>query len=86
MLDLLAKQTTPPPIAEILGCAVTTVYNVKRRFLAEGLQSALSEKPRSHIYCELCLSRNKEKESDVEAVSNLHPTRFVFRLRNPTQD
>jgi len=47
MLDLLWQQTTPPQIAEILGCAVTTVYNVKRRFLAEGLESALNEKSRS---------------------------------------
>lgn len=47
MLDLLDKQTTPPEIAKILGCAVTTVYNVKRRFLSEGLLSALNEQPRS---------------------------------------
>ena len=47
MLDLLSQQTTPPQIAEILGCAVTTVYNVKRRFLAEGLDAALSERSRS---------------------------------------
>jgi len=47
ILDLLAKQTTPPEIARLLGCTTTTVYNVKRRFLAEGLEAALSERPRS---------------------------------------
>jgi transposase len=47
ILDLLSKQTTPPTIAQILGCCPATVYQVKRRFLAEGLESALSEKPRS---------------------------------------
>jgi len=47
ILDLLAKQTTPPEIVRLLGCTITTVYNVKRRFLAEGLKAALSEKSRS---------------------------------------
>jgi len=47
ILDLLAKQTTPPEIARLLGCALPTVYNVKRRFLAEGLEMALQERSRS---------------------------------------
>ncbi len=47
ILDMLAKQTTPPEIARLLGCSTTTVYNVKRRFLAEGLESALQERARS---------------------------------------
>lgn len=47
ILDLLAKKTTPPEIARFLGCTQATVYNIKRRFLAEGLEAALTEKPRS---------------------------------------
>jgi len=47
ILDLLAKQTTPPEITRLLGCALPTVYNVKRRFLAEGLEAALQERSRS---------------------------------------
>lgn len=47
ILDLLAKQTTPPEIVRLLGCSITTVYNVKRRFLAEGLTAALTERSRS---------------------------------------
>ncbi|HQU83510.1 MAG TPA: helix-turn-helix domain-containing protein [Pyrinomonadaceae bacterium] len=47
ILDLLAKQTTPPEIAQLLGCALPTVYNVKRRFLAEGFEAALQERERS---------------------------------------
>ena len=47
ILDLLSKQTTPPEIAHLLGCSVMTVYHIKRRFLAEGLESALTEKSRS---------------------------------------
>lgn len=47
ILDLLDKETAPPKIARLLGCALPTVYNVKRRYLEEGLESALNEKPRS---------------------------------------
>lgn len=47
ILDLLSKHKTPPEIARLLGCALPTVYNIKRRFLAEGLESALQERERS---------------------------------------
>jgi len=47
ILDLLSKHTPPPEIARLLGCSVMTVYHIKRRFLAEGVESALAEKPRS---------------------------------------
>lgn len=47
ILDLLDKKTAPPEIAHILGCALPTVYNIKRRYLEEGLDQALNEKPRS---------------------------------------
>ncbi len=47
ILDLLARQTPATEIASLLGCSPTTVYNVKGRYQAEGLASALSEKPRS---------------------------------------
>jgi len=47
ILDLLSKQITPLAITQILGCSPATVYQVKRRFLAEGLESALSEKTRT---------------------------------------
>ena len=47
ILDLLDRNLPPAEIAKTLSCAVGTVYNVKNRFLAEGLQAALTEKPRS---------------------------------------
>ncbi len=47
ILDLLARNTAPTKIAALLGCSPTTIYNVKGRYQSEGLQSALSEKPRS---------------------------------------
>ncbi len=47
ILDLLSKHTAPPEIARLLGCALPTVYNVKRRFLREGIEAALQERSRS---------------------------------------
>lgn len=47
ILDLLARNTKASEIAALLGCSPTTVYNVKHRYQAEGLESALTEKPRS---------------------------------------
>lgn len=47
ILDLLARNTKASEIAALLGCSPTTVYNVKHRYRAEGLESALTEKPRS---------------------------------------
>lgn len=47
ILDLLARNTKASEIAVLLGCSPTTVYNVKHRYQVEGLESALTEKPRS---------------------------------------
>jgi len=37
---------TVQEIAEMVGRSVTTVYNVRRRYIVEGLESALYDKPR----------------------------------------
>ena len=47
VLDLLHRQESPVRIAEILQLSAATVYNLQRRYLEEGLESALNEKPRS---------------------------------------
>lgn len=47
ILHLLDRETPPPEIAQTLSCGIATVYNVKRRYLTEGLESALSDKARS---------------------------------------
>lgn len=47
ILDLLDRKVPPADIAETLSCSVATVYNIKRRYEAEGLESALTDKPRS---------------------------------------
>lgn len=47
ILNLLDRKVPPPQIAETLSCALGTVYNIKRRYQKEGLEAALTDKPRS---------------------------------------
>lgn len=47
VLDLLHRGQHPDSIAATLGLSTQTVFNLKRRYLTEGLVSALQEKPRS---------------------------------------
>ena len=47
VLDLLHRAEQPARIAQILQVGIGTVYNLQRRYLTEGLESALTEKPRS---------------------------------------
>lgn len=46
MLLLADEEYTDKEIAAALGAAVTTVERVRKRFVEEGLESALSERPR----------------------------------------
>jgi putative transposase len=47
ILHLLDRQVPPPEIAQTLSCGIATVYNVKRRYQALGLEAALHDKERS---------------------------------------
>jgi transposase len=47
ILDLLDRGEAPADIAALLGISPGTVYNIKRRYLVEGLEAALSDRPRS---------------------------------------
>lgn len=47
ILGLLEQNKSATEIAALLGYSPTTVYNVKKRYQAEGLESALTEK--SHL-------------------------------------
>lgn len=47
ILMLLHRGQTPDAVAAALVVGVATVFNVKRRYLGEGLDSALHDKPRS---------------------------------------
>jgi transposase len=47
VLDLLHRGQPPAAIAVTLGLSTQTVFNVKRRYLREGFEAALQDKPRS---------------------------------------
>ena len=47
ILDLLHRQKQPADVAALLQVTPQTIYNVKRRYLAGGLQAALFDRPRS---------------------------------------
>ena len=47
ILDLLYRKEHPLEIAKVLKISPATVYNVQGRYLAEGLEAALQDKPRS---------------------------------------
>jgi putative transposase len=53
VLDLLHRQRAPADIAAVLGVGIATVFNIKRRYLAEGLHAALHDKPRSGQPCRI---------------------------------
>jgi transposase len=44
---LLHRQHAPSDIAAVLHIGIATVFNIKRRYLATGLKTALHDKPRS---------------------------------------
>src|SRR5215831_8849827 len=47
ILDLLHRQQHPNAIADTLQVTTTTVYNLKRRYLQQGLEAALYDQPRA---------------------------------------
>ncbi len=53
ILDLLHRQHAPADIAAVLEVGIATVFNIKRRYLAEGLGAALHDRPRSGKPCKI---------------------------------
>jgi transposase len=47
VLDLLHRGQHPQAIAATLSLSLQTIFNIKRRYLEEGCDSALQDKPRS---------------------------------------
>jgi transposase len=47
ILDLLDRREHPEKIAGLLKVSLMTVYNIQNRYRQEGLEAALTEKPRS---------------------------------------
>ena len=46
-MDLLHRGSHPAAIAATLNLSLQTIFNLKRRYLAEGLDAALIDRPRS---------------------------------------
>lgn len=53
VMDLLHRQHTPSDIAAVLQVGIATIFNIKRRYLAEGLDAALIDRPRSGQPCKI---------------------------------
>ncbi len=53
VLDLLHRGRHPDEIAVTFGLSVQTIFNLKRRYLTEGLDAALIDKPRSGKPCQI---------------------------------
>lgn len=53
IIDLLHRQRAPADIAAVLQVGIATVFNIKRRYLAEGLEASLHDKPRSGKPCKI---------------------------------
>ncbi len=47
VLDLLHREESPTAIARILSISRMTVYRLQKRYLQEGLEAVLNDKPRS---------------------------------------
>lgn len=46
ILDLLVREVHPKQIANLLEVGIATIYNIQKRFLKEGFEAALTDKPR----------------------------------------
>ena len=53
VLDLLHRGSHAASIAATLNLSLQTVFNIKRRYLAEGLDAALIDRPRSGQPCRI---------------------------------
>jgi len=62
-------------------CSEPTVYNVLKHYKTEGMQSAISEKPRT---CEHLKKVNQKNEGEVTMIACSNPpegrSRWTFRL------
>jgi len=53
VMDLLHRQHPPTDIAAMLQVGIATIFNIKRRYLSEGLDAALIDRPRSGQPCRI---------------------------------
>ena len=80
VLDRLHRGQHPDAIAETLQITTATVYNFKQRYLAQGLDAALYDKPRSGRPVEISgAQRAKITALACSAAPTGHP-RWTLRL------
>ncbi len=80
ILDLLDRTVPPVQIAETLSCGVATVYNIKRRYEREGLESALTDKPRSGRPVEIAGAQRAQITALACSVAPEGHARWTLRL------
>ena len=80
VLDLLHREQHPSAIAALPRVSTATVYNIKRRYLVDGLDAALTDKSRSGRPTTLDgLARAKITALACSAAPHGH-TRWTMRL------
>lgn len=80
ILDLLHRGQSPAEVATLLRVTPQTIFNVKRRFLASGLQAALYDQPRSGRPPDI----DGKQRAQITALACSHPptgrARWTLRL------
>jgi transposase len=77
---LLYRRHHPNEIAGTFGLSVQTIFNIKRRYLAEGLDAALIDKPRSGQPCRIDGAARAKITALACSVAPLGHARWTLRL------
>ncbi len=80
ILDLLHRHHAPTDIATVLRVGMATVFNIKRRYLAEGLDAALIDKPRSGQPCRIDGTARAKITALACSTAPLGHARWTLRL------
>ncbi len=80
VLDLLQRRHHPNEIAATFGLSVPTIFNIKRRYLAEGLNAALIDKPRSGQPCRIDGAARAKITALACSAAPLGHARWTLRL------
>ncbi len=80
VLDLLHRGHHPNEIAATFGLSVPTIFNIKRRYLAEGLDAALIDKPRSGQPCRIDGAARAKITALACSAAPLGHARWTLRL------
>lgn len=79
-LDLLHRGRHPDEIAATLGLSVPTIFNIKRRYLSDGLDAALHDRPRSGKPCKIDGAQRAKITALACSKAPLGHARWTLRL------